>query len=94
MRCRRRSAPISAIVARRKPIGGDTADRRIDQARPPFPAQMDEDAACRTALHFLPGSSRIIRQPLGVVGVVAPWNYPYQLTMGPTVSAIAAGTGS
>ena len=45
----------------------------------------------RTALHFLPGSSRIIRQPLGVVGVVAPWNYPYQLTMGPTVSAIAAG---
>ena len=45
----------------------------------------------RTALHFQPGSSRLIRQPLGVVGVVAPWNYPYQLTMGPTISAIAAG---
>jgi coniferyl-aldehyde dehydrogenase len=44
-----------------------------------------------TALHFLPGSSRLIRQPLGVVGVVAPWNYPYQLTIGPTTSAIAAG---
>jgi coniferyl-aldehyde dehydrogenase len=45
----------------------------------------------RTALHFQPGSSRLIRQPLGVVGVVAPWNYPYQLTMGPTISAVAAG---
>jgi len=44
-----------------------------------------------TALHFLPGSSRLIRQPLGVVGVVAPWNYPYQLTIGPTISAAAAG---
>jgi coniferyl-aldehyde dehydrogenase len=44
-----------------------------------------------TALHYRPGYSRILRQPLGVVGVVAPWNYPYQLAMGPAVGAIAAG---
>src|SRR5450756_2989537 len=33
-----------------------------------------------TALHYLPASNRLMRQPLGVVGIVAPWNYPYQLS--------------
>jgi coniferyl-aldehyde dehydrogenase len=30
-------------------------------------------------------------QPLGVVGVLAPWNYPLQLTVMPTAAALAAG---
>ena len=29
-----------------------------------------------TPLHLLPASARIERQPLGVVGIIAPWNYP------------------
>jgi coniferyl-aldehyde dehydrogenase len=45
----------------------------------------------RTALHYLPASNRLMRQPLGVVGIVAPWNYPYQLAIEPAVAAIAAG---
>lgn len=44
-----------------------------------------------TALHYRPGSNRLMRQPLGVVGIVAPWNYPYLLTLGPAVAALAAG---
>jgi coniferyl-aldehyde dehydrogenase len=44
-----------------------------------------------TGLPFLPGRSRVMRQPLGVMGIVAPWNYPYQLTVGPAIGAIAAG---
>jgi coniferyl-aldehyde dehydrogenase len=44
-----------------------------------------------TALHFLPGSSRIIPQPLGVVGIISPWNYPLQLALVPAVAALAAG---
>ena len=44
-----------------------------------------------TGLAFRPGFSRIHPQPVGVVGVVSPWNYPYQLAMGPAVAAIAAG---
>jgi coniferyl-aldehyde dehydrogenase len=44
-----------------------------------------------TALHYRPGSNRLLRQPLGVVGIVAPWNYPYQLALAPAVAAIAAG---
>ena len=30
-------------------------------------------------------------QPLGVVGIIAPWNYPLQLTLAPAVGALAAG---
>jgi coniferyl-aldehyde dehydrogenase len=44
-----------------------------------------------TALHFLPARNELLRQPLGVVGVISPWNYPYYLAMTPTVSALAAG---
>jgi len=39
----------------------------------------------------LPGSSHRIPQPLGVVLVIAPWNYPIQLLMIPVAGAIAAG---
>jgi coniferyl-aldehyde dehydrogenase len=44
-----------------------------------------------TPLHFLPGRNVLMRQPLGVVGIVAPWNYPYYLAMAPAVAALAAG---
>jgi aldehyde dehydrogenase (NAD+) len=44
-----------------------------------------------TPLNFQPASSRVVREPLGVVCVIAPWNYPVQLTLAPVVAAIAAG---
>lgn len=44
-----------------------------------------------TTFHSLPGTSRIIPQPLGVIGIVSPWNYPLQLALAPAVAAIAAG---
>lgn len=45
----------------------------------------------RTGLWFLPGRSRLVPQPLGVVGIVVPWNYPLYLTVGPLTGALAAG---
>jgi coniferyl-aldehyde dehydrogenase len=45
----------------------------------------------RTAFPFRPARNLLIRQPLGVVGIVAPWNYPLQLSLGPAIGAIAAG---
>lgn len=44
-----------------------------------------------TSLHFRPGRNRLIRQPLGVVGIVSPWNYPFQLAIAPLTAALAAG---
>ena len=44
-----------------------------------------------TPLVSLPGSSYRIPQPLGVVLVIAPWNYPIQLLLIPVAGAIAAG---
>ena len=45
----------------------------------------------RTNFWFLPGRSRIVPQPLGIVGIVVPWNYPIYRAVGPLVAAIAAG---
>jgi len=44
-----------------------------------------------TSFWFLPGRSRVVFQPLGVAGVVVPWNYPIYLALGPVVGALAAG---
>ncbi len=44
-----------------------------------------------TPLMHFPGSSRIVREPRGVCLIIAPWNYPFLLAVGPMISAIAAG---
>ena len=40
---------------------------------------------------FLPARAQIVPQPLGVVGIIVPWNYPLYLSIGPLVGAFAAG---
>src|SRR5258708_31970493 len=44
-----------------------------------------------TPLHLLPARARIERQPLGVTGIISPWNYPVQLALSPATGALAAG---
>ncbi len=39
----------------------------------------------------LPSRCEVLRQPLGVVGIISPWNYPVQLALSPLVAAVAAG---
>lgn len=43
------------------------------------------------ALAHLPGRARLMPQPLGVVGIVSPWNYPLLLSLGPLTGVLAAG---
>ena len=43
------------------------------------------------AVTMQPGRARVEYQPLGVIGVVAPWNYPVSLAIMPIATAIAAG---
>jgi len=45
----------------------------------------------KTPLHSQPGRSEVVREPLGVVLVIAPWNYPIQLALAPLIGALAAG---
>jgi coniferyl-aldehyde dehydrogenase len=44
-----------------------------------------------TPLHLQPGRARIERQPIGVAGIISPWNYPVQLALAPALGALAAG---
>jgi coniferyl-aldehyde dehydrogenase len=43
---------------------------------------------------FLPATAEVVLQPLGVVGIIAPWNYPVQLALAPLVGALAAGNSA
>lgn len=42
-------------------------------------------------LLFLPARNELRPQPLGVVGIIVPWNYPLYLAAGPMIDALAAG---
>ena len=45
----------------------------------------------KTPMAMLGASSRYIHEPKGVVLIISPWNFPFNLTFGPLASALAAG---
>lgn len=47
-----------------------------------------------TSLIHWPSSTRIIKEPVGNVLIISPWNYPFLLALSPLISAIAAGNCS
>ncbi|MEU1424204.1 aldehyde dehydrogenase family protein [Kitasatospora sp. NPDC005751] len=61
----------------------DHTVRHLDEWLSPRPADVPEA--------FRPATARVVREPLGVVLVIAPWNYPLQLALAPVVGALAAG---
>jgi len=42
-------------------------------------------------INLKPGKAEVLYQPLGVVGIMVPWNYPVFLAVGPLTGALAAG---
>ncbi|BDH13851.1 aldehyde dehydrogenase family protein [Streptomyces hygroscopicus] len=56
---------------------------RLDDWLAPRPAELPD--------RLLPATAQVVREPLGVVLVIAPWNYPLQLALAPLVGALAAG---
>ncbi|KAB2790688.1 coniferyl aldehyde dehydrogenase [Brucella anthropi] len=46
---------------------------------------------CKAGWKMWPAKAEIRYVPLGVVGIIAPWNYPVNLALAPLVAAIAAG---
>ena len=45
----------------------------------------------KVGLLFMPAKNRVHFQPVGVVGIIVPWNYPIFLSLGPLVGALSAG---
>ncbi len=45
----------------------------------------------KVSLLFMPASNQVVYQPLGVVGIIVPWNYPLFLSLGPLIGALSAG---
>src|SRR5690349_24638382 len=45
----------------------------------------------RSCRLLFPSKGRIHYDPLGVILIIGPWNYPFQLLMSPLIGAIAAG---
>ena len=41
--------------------------------------------------NLAPGNAYIRREPKGVVGIISPWNYPFQLAFSPILAALASG---
>ena len=62
----------------------------IALARKKLPSWDRPKAVC-TSIAAQPGKSRVYHEPLGVVLIVGPWNYPVQLLLMPLIGAIAAG---
>jgi aldehyde dehydrogenase (NAD+) len=50
-----------------------------------------EPESVSTNLLNLPSKSFVLQEPLGVVLIISPWNYPFQLLMTPLAGAMAAG---
>jgi len=45
----------------------------------------------RAPLALAPARAKLLPEPLGVVLIIAPWNYPVQLCLAPMIGALAAG---
>ena len=50
-----------------------------------------ERRALRTPLLFQPRRSYVHPYPMGVIGIIAPWNFPFHLAAFPAISALIAG---
>lgn len=60
-----------------------------------YARRADALLAPRRVQGLIPGltSTRVVRHPVGVVGVVGPFNYPFNLTVGDALAALVAGNG-
>ncbi len=54
-------------------------------------AKFSRPKKVKTPLFLWPAKSRVLSEPYGLVLIMSPWNYPFQLTVLPLVEALAAG---
>lgn len=54
-------------------------------------SQWMKPAARHISMLHQPAKAWVQYQPMGVIGIIAPWNYPLLLSVGPLICALAAG---
>ena len=62
----------------------------IDHALPRL-ARWSRPDRVAVGWRFWPARAQVLKQPLGIVGIIAPWNYPVQLALSPLVGVLASG---
>jgi len=62
----------------------------LDFIQKNLPRWMEPERVATNLLN-LPSGSKVMKEPLGVVLIIGPWNYPFQLLFNPLLGAIAAG---
>ncbi|MCA9590695.1 MAG: coniferyl aldehyde dehydrogenase [Myxococcales bacterium] len=78
--------------ARQETLGAEVmvTVQEIKHARSRLPEWMEPEPR-EVGWMFMPARVELTTQPLGVVGIISPWNYPTQLALGPLVGVLAAG---
>ncbi|MCB2117185.1 MAG: aldehyde dehydrogenase family protein [Rhodobacteraceae bacterium] len=77
--------PVETLLSEILPVLSEIAHARRHLRRWMRPRRV------APSLAMLGSRARIVPQPKGVALVIAPWNYPFSLALGPLVSALAAG---
>ena len=95
-RARRTSSSRAIVAETGKPRAGGARDRDPHRLRRAAVLREARAAAsspiARVPLHLLKTKKlRISYRPLGVVGIITPWNFPFILSLNPTMQALIAG---
>ncbi|MFN7957585.1 MAG: aldehyde dehydrogenase family protein [Holophagaceae bacterium] len=80
-----RKAPEEVDLTELYPVISELRDALRDLPRWMKPRRVP------TPLGLLGSASTVVYEPRGLALIIAPWNYPIYLTLGPLVSALAAG---
>ena len=98
---REREAEFSAALAQdlgKSPLEGYLTELSITASEAEYAlkhlAQWTRSTKVPVPLGLRPASAKTEPQPLGVVLIIAPWNYPVQLLLAPLIGALAAGNAA
>ena len=91
-RARHRRCTTTSASRRSRPTRPRSGSRSTSSTTPSTTSRRGRSPRrSRLPIHLRPGSARIVQEPLGTVLIIAPWNYPVQLLLGPLIPALAAG---
>lgn len=80
-----KKSPQEVAISEIKPVIGEINTALKELRRWNHPQKVD------TPLTLVGTKAKVVKEPKGVTLVIAPWNFPFMLAIGPVISALAAG---